>query len=69
MTDGEKRPAREVTWAFIDDEDGDGEVWVGVYAARPAEVGTDLQIYFSELAVEDENGWVIGESKEVKASN
>lgn len=64
VTNGDRRPVREVTWALIDEEDGNGEIWVGVYAARPAKVGTDLQVSFSELAVKDENGLVVGESKE-----
>lgn len=68
VTNGEKRVVREVTWALIDEEDGIGEAWVGVYAARPAKVGTDLQFNFSDFAVEDENGWVVGESKEAKGS-
>lgn len=68
VINGEKKPVREVTWAFIDEEDGIGKVWVGVYAARPAKVGTDLQFDFSNFAVEDENGWVIGEPNEVKGN-
>lgn len=66
VTNGERRPVREVTWALIDEEEGHGEVWVGVYAARPAKVGTELNINFSELTVEDENGWVAGKPKELK---
>lgn len=65
VTDGDRKPLREVTWALID-EDGKGEVWVGVYAARPAKVGSELHIGFSELAIEDENGWVVGGPRKVE---
>lgn len=68
VTNEEKRPVREVTWALIDEEDGNGEVWVGVYAARPAKLGTELQINFSDFAVEDESGWIVGEANELKGS-
>ena len=68
VTNGEKKPVREVTWALIDEEDGDSQVWVGVYAARPAKVGTDLPLSFSDFAVEDESGWVVGQSKDVQGS-
>jgi hypothetical protein len=66
----ERRVVREVTWAFVGeggdgDAEGDGDVWVGVYAARPAKVASELDISFSDLAVEDENGWIVGEARKV----
>ncbi|EMC92585.1 hypothetical protein BAUCODRAFT_254445 [Baudoinia panamericana UAMH 10762] len=51
-----RQPLREIKWAFLDSEEGKGELRVGVYAAKPtpeegdAEKGLDVS--FSNLAVE-----------------
>ena len=48
--DGEnKAPLREVTWILS--EDGDSEVWVGVYAARPMP-GGDLEVKFEAFELQ-----------------
>lgn len=47
----QKSPIREVTWVF----DGEAEVsecWVGVYAARPASDGGELEVHFGHLMIE-----------------
>lgn len=45
-----KAPIREVTWVF--EEEGVKECWVGVYAARPGDVGGELEVNFGHLIVE-----------------
>ena len=51
-----RRPIREVTWAFADNEAG--ECWVGVYAAKPKPDADnperDLEVTFSDVQVEVE---------------
>jgi len=45
-----RAPVREITWFF--DRDDKTELWVGVYAARPAEEGGDLIVQFRHLVLE-----------------
>ena len=46
---GEKSPAREVTWWA--DLGKDEEVWIGVYAAKPAKEAEDLEVSFKDLKI------------------
>lgn len=68
VTGSERKPIREVTWAFVNDEDEKGEIWVGVYAARPAKLGDELRMVFSELAIEDDSGWVVGQTNKLEVT-
>ncbi len=51
----ERRPLREVTWVFEEEE---GECWIGVYAAKPLKDEGDekgkksLEVQFRGLEVE-----------------
>lgn len=33
--DEERRPLREIKWAFLEEREAEAEMWVGVYAAKP----------------------------------
>lgn len=51
---GEKRVLREVKWAFLEEREKGGEMWVGVYAAKPTpEAGGDgregIEVVFRDL--------------------
>lgn len=52
----ERRPLREIKWAFLEDREHDAEMWVGPYAAKPtpekddAEAG--LEVIFRDLKLE-----------------
>ena len=47
---GERKPVREVAWGFESEE---GEVEVGVYAAKPTvEEGRELEVEFRGLEIE-----------------
>lgn len=46
----QKSPIREVTWIF--QEENVEECWVGVYAARPATEGGELEVNFGHLIVD-----------------
>jgi hypothetical protein len=41
---------------------------VGVYAARPAKLGTELPIVLSKLVLEDDRGWVVGQTNKLELS-
>lgn len=45
---GEKEPAREIAW--WGDLEEDAEVWVGVYAAKPAKEKTELVVDFKDFS-------------------
>lgn len=53
---GERRPLREIKWAFIEEREEDAEMWVGTYAAKPtpdeedAEAG--LEVIFRDLKLD-----------------
>lgn len=49
---GERRRIRQVNWAFVDEDEGATECWVGVYAAKPAKEGGELVVSFKELEIE-----------------
>ncbi|KAK3055174.1 hypothetical protein LTR09_003727 [Extremus antarcticus] len=52
----ERRPLREIKWAFLEDREDKAEMWVGTYAAKPtpeeddAEAG--LEVVFRDLKLE-----------------
>ncbi|KZF20542.1 hypothetical protein L228DRAFT_213211 [Xylona heveae TC161] len=48
--DGEKRPVREVTWAF--DSQDKAECWVGAFAAKPSNEAGNLEVQFDGLEIE-----------------
>ena len=53
----ERRAVREVTWVFEGGEgEGEGECWVGVYAAKPTrdedDPGRELEVHFGGFVVE-----------------
>ena len=53
---GERRPLREIKWAFLEDRESEAEMWVGTYAAKPtperddAEAG--LEVIFRDYKLE-----------------
>ncbi|KAI0483971.1 hypothetical protein GGR56DRAFT_611716 [Xylariaceae sp. FL0804] len=56
LKDGKRQPLREVKWAFVDFEDGQGEMQVGVYAAKPTpdegESKATIDVTFSGFELE-----------------
>lgn len=56
IEDGVKRPLREIMWAFLEDRDGDAEMWVGVYGAKPTAENEDaakgIEVSFEGLVVD-----------------
>lgn len=52
----ERRPLREIKWAFLEDREAEAEMWVGIYAAKPtpekddAEAG--IEIIFRDYKLE-----------------
>ena len=53
---GERRPLREVKWAFLEDREAEAEMWVGVYAAKPTpdvgDEGHELEVRFDDVRIE-----------------
>lgn len=53
---GEKRPLREIKWAFLEDREDSAEMWVGVYAAKPTPEEDDaekgVEVVFRDLNLE-----------------
>lgn len=51
-----KSPLREVMWAFLEDRQGDAEMWVGVYGAKPTAERDDaakgIELTFEGLVVD-----------------
>ena len=53
---GERRPLREIKWAFLEDREAEAEMWVGTYAAKPtperddAEAG--IEVVFRDFKLE-----------------
>ena len=62
VVNGTRRAVREVTWAFAENNNTNGEVWIGVYVAKPSEENGKLTMSFKNLIVEDENGQVVPQS-------
>ncbi|KAF1353427.1 hypothetical protein BDV97DRAFT_396264 [Delphinella strobiligena] len=56
IEDGVRRPLREVMWAFLEDRDGEAEMWVGVYGAKPTAEEEDaakgIEVSFEGLVVD-----------------
>lgn len=56
---GERRPLREIKWAFLEDRESEAEMWVGTYAAKPtpekddAEAG--IEVIFRDFKLETAN--------------
>lgn len=52
----ERKMIREVTWVFSEDEDMEGECWVGVSVAKPTKDADDeemaLSVDFGNLSVD-----------------
>ena len=52
----ERKPIREVTWVFGEDEDMEGECWVGAFVAKPKKDADDeekaLSVDFGNLSVD-----------------
>ena len=52
----ERKPIREVTWVFGEDEDMEGECWVGAFVAKPKKDADDeeraLSVEFGNLSVD-----------------
>ena len=52
----ERKPIREVTWVFGEDEEMEGECWVGAFVAKPTKDADDeekaLSVDFGNLSVE-----------------
>ena len=52
----EKKPIREVTWVFGEEEETEGECWVGAFVAKPTKDADDeekaLSVDFGNLSVE-----------------
>lgn len=51
---GEKRPLREIKWAFLEDREAQAELWAGVYAAKPTpesedDLETGIEVVFRDL--------------------
>ena len=55
VVEGQRRMVREVTWPLVANEEVDGQIWVGVYAARPSKVKDGLTMEFSQFAIKDEH--------------
>lgn len=53
---GTKSPLREIMWAFIEERQGDTEMWVGVYGAKPTAEKDDaekgIELTFEGLVVD-----------------
>lgn len=57
VVDGEKRPLREIKWAFLEERNTEAEMWVGVYAAKPTsesegDLETGIEVTFQDLKLE-----------------
>lgn len=52
----ERRPLREIKWAFLEDRKTDAELWVGVYAAKPTaerdNADQGIEVVFRDLKLE-----------------
>lgn len=51
---GERRPLREIKWAFLEDRSAEAEMWVGTYAAKPTtesenDVETGIEVIFRDF--------------------
>ncbi len=53
---GERRPLREIKWAFLEERETDAEMWVGAYAAKPTSEKDDpekgIEVIFRDLSLE-----------------
>ena len=54
---GEKRPLREVKWAFLEDREAEAEMWVGTYAAKPTpesdgDMETGIEVILRDFKLE-----------------
>lgn len=59
VLDGERRPLREIKWAFLEDRDVEAEMWVGIYAAKPTpesqdDLKTGIEVVFKDLTLDAE---------------
>lgn len=56
IEDGVKKPLREAMWAFLEDRDGEAEMWVRVYGAKPTAEREDaakgIEVSFEGLVVD-----------------
>ena len=52
---GERRPLREIKWAFLEDREAEAEMWVGTYAAKPTpekDPETGIEVIFRDFKLE-----------------
>ncbi|KAF2483702.1 hypothetical protein BDY17DRAFT_152744 [Neohortaea acidophila] len=55
----ERRPLREIKWAFLEGRDVEAEMWVGIYAAKPTPESQDdlqsgIEVLFKNLTLDAE---------------
>lgn len=53
---GERRPLREIKWAFLEEREAEAEMWVGVYAAKPTPEAhgdeTGIEVIFRDFKLD-----------------